>query len=139
MFQSTNQTILSPPGLQEMLKANKLAFDTTYQLMCQFQDNIQRLAGEWIEQSMSTPEKMGKQQFDWFDALKQERARFKETIDLGFDALEGFLEPTQTEKSSQRASAKVEAATGKKASNEKSAPRRAAPRRKRTGSAKSAG
>ena len=135
---SEGTTMFSPPGFQEMIKTNRLVFDMAYQWMCLIQDHMESLTENWLEPTFKAPQEISKQQFGLVNAIKSEREKLKKTIDMGFETLEGFLEPTQFEKSSQTASEKVKEATGQKRSSSKGGTKRATPRRGKNSSAKSA-
>lgn len=107
MFQSTGFSAFQPPGLQETLKVNRMAFDMAYQLFCTFQDHLEEMTDIVMEYS-PVPQKIETEEYFWRMAIKDEQENFKKTIDEGFEALEGVLVSEQSENMSQKMTANAE-------------------------------
>ena len=107
MFQSTDFSAFQPPGLQETLKVNKMAFDMAYQFFCTFQDQMEEMTDIVMEYA-PVPQKLETEEYFWRLSMKDERENFKKTIDEGFEALEGLLNSEQSDDMGQEMASKAE-------------------------------
>lgn len=109
------------PGLKEILDANKMAFENTYQAMCTVQNQAEEMSNMWLKQFNLAPQNLQNVQNDWLNLVKKERDNWKKTIDMGFQSLEKmFTAQTSDAQETKSASQKPGETTGPKKSEEKS-------------------
>ena len=80
---------------KQMLDFNRNTFDNTYGVMCQLQEQSEKMVTSWIEQAEWIPSEGKKAVADMSAMLKKGRDEFKKAVDENFGRVEAYFEQAQ--------------------------------------------
>lgn len=76
---------------KQMIDFNRAAFENTYNAMVTIQDQTERMAQMFVDQSSGIPKEGKKLMQEWLNAYKKGRENFKTLMDQNYDRLETML------------------------------------------------
>jgi polyhydroxyalkanoate synthesis regulator phasin len=77
---------------KQMIDLQRATFDNSFRTMILLQDQAERMANTFFEQTVWLPEEGRKVVSEWVKAYKQGRDDFKKVVDQNFKNVETFLE-----------------------------------------------
>jgi len=76
---------------KQMIDFQKATFDNTFDAMVLLQEQTERMAGAFMEQSTFLPEEGKKMLREWAQTLKKGREEFKKAMDESFGKVEDYF------------------------------------------------
>lgn len=110
MFQIPGLSIFEPSGAREALNANRLAVDSSYNLMKTVQGHVEKATEIWWQQSMRGSQHLQKVQLEWLSLMQKEGEHLKQTVDVNFQTAADFLASRQRGDSEKKSSGQKTAA-----------------------------
>jgi hypothetical protein len=88
--------IMEPKQIfKQMFDFNKTAFENGFKTMVMLQDQAERMANVFMEQSPWLPEEGKKAINDWISSFKKARDNFKKTVDESVKKVEDYFAEVQ--------------------------------------------
>lgn len=81
--------------VKQMVEFNKMAFNSSFNAMTMFQEQMEKVASSMLGQAGWIPEQGKKAIEDWVQNYKKGRDDFKKVVEEGFERVESFFSGPQ--------------------------------------------
>ncbi len=76
---------------KQMVEFNKMTFESTFNAITMFQEQMEKMATAVLAQNAWLPEGGRKAVDEWMKSYKKGREDFKKVVDEGFDRMQSFF------------------------------------------------
>ncbi len=76
---------------RQMVEFNRMAFESSFNAVTTFQENMEKMANAVLVQNSWLPEEGRKAIEEWVKTYKKGREDFKKAVDESFDRMEAFF------------------------------------------------